>query len=317
LVTLVIRQLPSHRQFAAWDEALSSSHLIWSLGRVPSRPFAADMAMRTLGPIRIIRCSCEPCGGIRTEQEIAKTDDAFFGLLLVEEGDEVITQAGREAILGPGRWLLWDSTRPMTFQVHSDLRKATLLIQQQQLRARLPEIDHFVCESVDASRGLNAIVASHVAALANQILDIESAQGDHLIDLTLELIATCLEARAVRPATRARTALLADIKSFIERHLDNPRSDHRRSPTNVASPCATCTYSSPTLGPRSHVGSSIAVWSAAAPSWHAAAPTTATSPTWPFAGPSTTSAISAEPSRAISGYRQANIGGCTAASTMK
>ncbi len=104
---------PQH-QFEAWYAALNASHLSWSLNKPLSPEYYGEMTMRSLGEmIRIVQCQCDPCSGIRTQQEIVHDNEGYFGLLLIQEGNEIIKHKSRESCLHPGDMLLWDSTHSL------------------------------------------------------------------------------------------------------------------------------------------------------------------------------------------------------------
>lgn len=212
---------PRH-QFDAWDSALNESHLAWKLNKPAAPHFHGEVRMRHLGGIRIVHCRCEPCGGVRTRREIGGSADAFFGLLFILSGSEWVKCRDQTAVLEKGTLLLWDSTQTVEFNLLDTLTKVTLLIPQDQLRSRVPQIEPFVGKPINVRSGLGAITAAHIISLANESAHIENGCGDSLVDLTLELVATCLEAQAPRPPTKARRKLLADIKVYIKHYLEDP-----------------------------------------------------------------------------------------------
>lgn len=213
---------PPKQQFDAWCAALNESHLEWILNKPDSLQFSGEIKMRHIGGIRVLHCRCEPCDGRRTKREIRQSEEEYFGLLLIYEGHELVRCGEKVAQLDKSSIVLWDSTHPVEFHLGTGLKKVTLLVPQYQLRNRFPHVDNFVGEKIDLSSGLGAVAASHIAALGSEAYLIESGWGDSIVDLTLELIATCLQAKQPRPVTKARRELFADIRNYIENTLDDP-----------------------------------------------------------------------------------------------
>jgi len=143
--------------------------------------------------------------------------EAYFGLLHIYEGHELVRCKDKDAALDQRSLILWDSTRPVEFKLEAALKKVTLLVPQDRLRARIPEVDSFVGEKIDISSGLGAVMASHIATLGREAYVIEKGCGESVVDLTMELIATCLLARQYRPMTKARKDLLSDIRTYHRR----------------------------------------------------------------------------------------------------
>lgn len=210
-------------QFEAWRSALSDSHLKWSLDKSSSSQFHGKIKMRHLGGIRLLYCDCEPCFGKRTASEVHQSDGEYFGLLYIYDGSEVVFHEGQSVQLKKDSFMIWDSTKPIEFKLFSDTKKVTLLVPQDRMRAQLPQVDDYLGKHIDFSKGLNAVAASHITALGNEVNAIDKGIGNSAIDLTLELITTCLQAgRATRPMTKATQDLFDMVMDFIQKNLDHP-----------------------------------------------------------------------------------------------
>lgn len=216
------KDLPPKQQYDSWCAALNESHLEWALSKPSSHQFYGEIEMRDIGGIRLLHCKSDPCHGLRTKHEIGQSTEAYFGLLLIYEGNELVKCGDKDEYIDHYGCVLWDSTRPVEFELKSVLKKVTLMVPQDLLRARFPKVDHFVGEKIDMSCGLGAVTASHIISLGREINFIDNGRGASIVDLTLELIATCLEAKQHRPLTKARNDLLTDIKAYIESNLDDP-----------------------------------------------------------------------------------------------
>jgi AraC family transcriptional regulator, positive regulator of tynA and feaB len=212
----------TNRQFAAWQTALDESYLPWDLQKPASSRFQAEIDMRDIGGVRLLHCISDPCSGRRTQQEISQGAEAYYGLLLVYDGFETVTCHDRDIHLDHCHGILWDSTRPISFRFSEKLKKVTLLVPQSLLKARFPDTDRFVGESIDMSSGLGAVTASYMISLAKEAASLENSRGRSLVDMSLELIATCLEAKIPRPVTKARNDLLGQVREYIDQNLENP-----------------------------------------------------------------------------------------------
>lgn len=213
---------PPQHQFDAWSSALNDSHLKWSLSKASDTAFFGDMKMRHLGGLRLLYCDCETCYGKRTSSEIKNSDGEYFGLLYIYEGSEIVSYKDQIIKLGKGSFMLWDSTKPIEFKLLSRTKKVTLLVPQDRLRIQLPQVEEHIWKSIDFSKGLGAVTASHIATLGNEANSIDKGTGYSVVDLTLELITTCLQANISRPASKARQDIFDEIKSFILKNLELP-----------------------------------------------------------------------------------------------
>lgn len=121
------RDYPPKQQYEAWRVALNESYLEWDLCKPASPQFYGEIEMRNMGGIRLLHCQTDPCHGKRTKNEIKKSEEAYFGLLLIYEGHELVRCADKEASIGNSGCVLWDSTRPIEFAVTAELKKSNLI----------------------------------------------------------------------------------------------------------------------------------------------------------------------------------------------
>lgn len=209
-------------RFEAWQEALNQSHLNWSLSGRETREFAADIEVGSLQDLQLVSCACQPCSGFRGGREIASSAEAYYGLLLIYQGHEEVEVGSQSALLGPGNILLWDSTMPIRFKLHSPVHKITVLVPQSRMRDALPQTRRLVGKAIDWRRGLGAVAASHIAALGSQACHIDQRQTRPAAETALEMIATSLGSQQAEAGEAARVELLARIKRYIANNLDDP-----------------------------------------------------------------------------------------------
>lgn len=213
---------PLKERYDAWQAKLNDSHLRWTLERSQTARFLAKLESGRLGDLQVVRCICDPCSGFRRSREIAVDNSAYYGLLLIYEGHEEVVCRGQSSLLGPGSFLLWDSTAPTSFRLHSPIHKITVFVPQNRMRDALPHVDRLVGKTIDWQRGLGAVTASHISALGSQTAHIDGRQAHSVVETTLELIATCLGSEQPQIGGMAGADLLARIKNHIEANLEDP-----------------------------------------------------------------------------------------------
>ncbi|APR88257.1 Transcriptional regulator, AraC family protein [Minicystis rosea] len=211
---------PSRRQFAAWTEALWSTHLEWSLHRPRDARYRAELERYAVDVARIVRCRCDPLEGSRARGEISRSEGAFFGVVLVVDGAETIRSAAGEARLARGSFALWDSERDLEFRVSEPLQKISLLVPKDRFRAIVAEPERDLGHVVDAGSGAGALAAHQLLALARHAGQLGEQAGGRVLDGTLELVGAAL--RAAAPPCSQRATQLLRVREWIERHLEDP-----------------------------------------------------------------------------------------------
>ena len=208
-------------RFDAWEGALNASHLGWTLNKNQKAGFRAEIQVSNLPDLKVVRCICQPCSGFRGKREIAAGGVAYYGLLLLHQGREEVTVGSRTALLEPGNILLWDSTEPIRFKLHSPVYKTTVLVPQTRMEDALPQSRGLVGRTMDWRRGLGAVAASHITALCAQADHIHHLQAHPAAETTLALIATSLGSQEARTGEASRKGLARRIMAHIENNLDD------------------------------------------------------------------------------------------------
>lgn len=212
-------------RFDAWQAALNASHLGWALERNQRSGFSAEIQLNKLRDLQVVRCVCQPCSGFRGKREISADGSAYYGLLLLHEGKEEVTIGSKRALLEPGSILLWDSTEPIHFKLHSHVYKTTVLVPQCRMEDALPQTRSLVGKTIDWRSGLGAVTSAHITTLGTQAAHIHPLQAHPTAETTLALIATSLGSQETLAGDATRAKFTKKIKSHIEQNLDDPDLD--------------------------------------------------------------------------------------------
>lgn len=224
--TTAMMQSSSHsvapqRQYAWWRETVSDTHLGWDLPARRDAVFAGSIAQQPLGQSQLLLCSCDPCNGSRRRPQLARADEAYYGILYLLRGRERLVQAGHEIDLATGYFTLWDSTRPLDFVVPDRLQKITLLVPQKTLDAALPQARNLTGRAIDGRTGIGALFATHLRALARETRDGMPAT-ESVLRATFDLLSAALLPAEVGEGGHYGEAIRARIRDFILARLGDP-----------------------------------------------------------------------------------------------
>ncbi len=214
-----------NERYDAWQAMLNNSHLRWVLGKNRAAGFWGQLEVGLLGDLKVVRCACDPCSGLRMSREIGLDNSAYYGLLLILAGHEDVSCRGYDSSLGPNSFLLWDTTVPTSFCLHSRVSKITVFVPQNRMRDALPHVDNLVGKAINWQCGLGAVTASLISALSSHTGQMDSRQGYAAAETTIELISSCLWAEQPLQTGPTGADLLGRIKDYIETHLEDPRLD--------------------------------------------------------------------------------------------
>ena len=216
-----VTQLPVAEQFDYWHEVICQAF-------VPLLPrcertgagFPARVETRLLADVNRARIFSQPQATHHGPREVAATDGEFYFVNLQLSGRCHARQGAAESVVGPGQFVVVDTTKPYYFDFDTQWQMLSFRIPHGQLRARLAGRSLRTGVGLGGS-GSGAAVTALVRALWHVE---ESTDRTALRDLEQALTSAVAAAIAV-PADGtvglARTALRAAVMQYIRDHLSD------------------------------------------------------------------------------------------------
>ncbi len=214
----------------SWERMLNESHLPWRVTSHPDDSLNASIAMRQFDGYRLIRCACGSVRGRRSINEIARTEGRAMSLLHLRHGKEAITIADNEIALQAGDLVLWDSERPMTFDVPARLEKLTLMFPYAALTSIFPNAEDYVGRVIPSRRGLSTLLTSYLSSIEQEMWTMSSEDLTAAMKPTMDLLATVLTMESRLPRQSLRTITRTRIQQYIVDNLCDPAL----TPTRIA-----------------------------------------------------------------------------------
>ena len=204
-----------------WNEKLKTVFGLWKPDIATSASFSAKVAHRTLGNFEVVRYVCDPCGATRHGREIAADDQETLALQLVLSGQERFTIDSSSYALGPGDLLVWNTTRPMSFEVTEKLQKISVLMPLSRLRSWLPGSWHSIENKYARGSTTATMLKSLIQAMEPEFF---SGNLDNSEALTEAMIGTLVSSLgSIRgPVECQKQQMLGRIKRFIDEQLSSP-----------------------------------------------------------------------------------------------
>ncbi|WP_063774685.1 AraC-like ligand-binding domain-containing protein [Kitasatospora azatica] len=222
-------ELPASDRFDWFVETVSNTLMPSAFNPQDAGGFYAEGALLDLGPAQMSRFSYSPLRSRRTPALIRRGDPEQYQLGLVTRGSAWYAQAGREARLGAGDMVLWDTSRPYESGSGLDGSEVEALVLQIP-KARLPlpsqQVDRLLARRLDSRTGLGAVLAQFLVSVSGNGPDCRPQDLPGLGNMAVELTASCvlqqLGAGTRTPAQARSQALLGRIDAFVEQNLADP-----------------------------------------------------------------------------------------------
>ncbi|MGD9985154.1 helix-turn-helix domain-containing protein [Pseudonocardia sp.] len=169
----------------------------------------------------------------RTTHQARTADEDYFQIALARKGRTLVAQDGREAVIGPGDFVLYDSARPFRFVTAGDFEYSVCLFPTRLLPLTRAELGAATAIRFDGRSGLGAMVPPLLAALHR--LDPESLPAasrtaimQSIGDVYVALVRSRVDAAA------SPNVHLMRAQAWIDEHLADPGL----APADVAAACS-------------------------------------------------------------------------------
>ncbi|MEU1192038.1 helix-turn-helix domain-containing protein [Streptomyces sp. NPDC005859] len=193
--------------------------------------FRACVRQLDLGAVQVSVLSYPSLRSRRTSALVRRSDPELYHLALTLRGRQSISHNRRDALVGVGDLLLYDTTHPWDASAFPDDGGPVEGIVVNVPRAAIPlpavKVDRLLGAPLPGDSGMGALLSQFLTRLAPESDSCRPQDAIRLGGLTVDLITAFLAHHTdtedgVPPESRHQ-ALMAGIHSFIERNLGDPQ----------------------------------------------------------------------------------------------
>lgn len=161
----------------------------------------------------------------RTPAKIARASEDYFLVSIQTAGRGVVSQDGRDALLAPGDFALYDSTRPYTLTFDGQFQQIVLMLPGPTLRTALRDTERLTATRVSGERGAGHLMINMIGTLAADIGTLAPESATAVADSVAQILIAGLSAlpAARRPAVSQLTAYHREqVKALVQQRLRDP-----------------------------------------------------------------------------------------------
>ena len=170
----------------------------------------------------------------RSRRQIAKCAESDFLISFQLEERGLIRQNGREALLTPGSFALYDSTQPYSLTFEQRFHQLVIQMPKDVLSRHLMNPEKYTAVRISGRSGLGAVLTDFIFSLARELHHMHSAPdelSENLVDMIAIAFSSSVMLSQVGNHSIVREALKRRIRRFIENNLCNPELSNRRIAT--------------------------------------------------------------------------------------
>lgn len=215
--------------FGSWRSAVARDVMRFEFDCDRPRAFTGAIRQRSLAGVDFIDMASGRHAAYRDRGVISDADTGYLLMTLQLSGSIRITQDDRTAVLSPGTFAVYDSSRPAVLVAGDDYRSTCVRFAKARLGPSVRErIGEITATAFDYAPGLSATAWDTLLSV-NRNLDGLGAQGPSVVRSTMDLVGLLLRSTS-GAADRAPADPLEQIQDFIDRHL----GEHDLSPARIA-----------------------------------------------------------------------------------
>ncbi|NLD54908.1 MAG: helix-turn-helix domain-containing protein [Burkholderiaceae bacterium] len=162
---------------------------------------------------------------LRTPRQISRAAEDYFLVSIQTRGRGVVSQDGRDALLQPGDFALYDSTRPYELGFGGRFEQIVLMLPGSQLRSMVRGTERLTATAVNGRQGAGNLMISMLRTLQRDIAGLQPASASAVANGIVDILVAGLHTlpAANRQGVSDLTGYhLARIKRLVAQRLPDP-----------------------------------------------------------------------------------------------
>jgi AraC-like DNA-binding protein len=216
--------VPAYRRLALWQDIVCDVYVQLDCKSDLGTAFNGRVTRAPLGQASCTEVSSNQQRVYRTRSRIARSNEDFFLIALGKHGVGGVSQDGREAVVRPGEFVIYDTTRPYELQFDDPFTQVILQVPREMMQRRVAGMEALTAISFGSDRPLQKLAYEFVYQLCQSADRIEPEHAVRLSEQAADLVAMALSERLgtqALPSSR-RLALLQRLKAHVRLHLADP-----------------------------------------------------------------------------------------------
>ena len=221
---LTTDDVPQNERAEYWRDLICDVFVQLDCDNV-AQSFFGNIQDRQIGSLQLSDVQSSRHSVRRSRRQIAKSTDDYFLVSMQLSGKGLVKQDGREALLRPGDFALYDSTREYELSFASTFEQLVIKAPRSMLRSRIASPDHLTATAIPGQRGIARVAVDFVRSVSTQVHLLEPHEIERVSHNVIDVVASALGHSLIEQPVAQSTSQashLIRIKMFISDHLRDP-----------------------------------------------------------------------------------------------
>ncbi len=211
---------------ASWKENISNTFVPLEVSAADPKRFRSSVAVDSLGWMQV----CEMRTGAqrvrRTRLLAERAEASGYKVTLQLDGRSEIRQAARTALLMPGEWGIYDTTRPYEVDVDDDAHFLVMQVPGKQSEAWLPAMRNAVGRSFRARHGCGRMAMDLLRVALSEHAHLSDSAARDAANAVMQMMGLDISERAGgaggQDQVEMRQAQLRRVQQYLVENLHDP-----------------------------------------------------------------------------------------------
>jgi AraC-like DNA-binding protein len=230
-VVLATSAVAEQKRLQFWRDAVCDTFVELDCRAISDDPFFGEIMTAQCDEMHFSRVRSDGQVVDRTRSRIRAAREEIVLISVQTRGTGVVKQDGRQAVLQPGDFACYDSTRPYTLSFDAQFEQIVLHLPRKAMIRRIGPTEAVTATRIDAANPLGSLVAPFVHNAASIVAQLGAVAAGRLSEVCLGLVTTALGELTSRPLQNdspTRAALMFRAKAIIERNLGDAQLNSER-----------------------------------------------------------------------------------------
>ncbi|EED36765.1 helix-turn-helix- domain containing protein, AraC type [Luminiphilus syltensis NOR5-1B] len=227
-------ELGGEERFDFWREIICDEFVKLDCEKIADDDFNGELRGGVaVGNLQFAEVMSSPQLVERSKKQISKSTEADFLISFQIEKQGLVRQNGREALLTPGSFALYDSTQPYTLAFNEQFHQLIVQMPKDVLSRHLMNPEQYTAIPISGQAGLGAVLRNFVFSLAKELRNVQQAPAE-LSENLVNMIAMAFSSSIMLEQIGDHSVVRDSLKRRIVQYIDNNLCNSELSNQQVA-----------------------------------------------------------------------------------
>ncbi len=180
--TLTTDDVAPDQRLAYWIDMICTTYVQLECDTNERSEFRGSILSHKLPGLDVSMVNSRAQRVMRTPRDISRASDDCFIVSIQMQGHGVISQDGRDAVMSPGDFAIYDSTRPYVLNFGDDFEEIVLKLSGDQLRSLVRNTEGLTATTVSGRAGAGHLLINMIRTLqeeADNLMPASAAAVSH------------------------------------------------------------------------------------------------------------------------------------------